>query len=163
MSNTIWVTPSAAFFDRIEETESRSETMPSGRVTAFITSSMGEWLSRPFQTMHPPTSETTRRTSPASRSTRASTSIASAVPAGEVMAREAALGMVSPCAIAMGTTTMVTRVPGMPPIECLSTTIPSGQTICAERSARALAKAITSPSSRVCAAATRNPAVSRPA
>ena len=46
----------------------------------------------------------------------------SAVPAGEVMAREEVLGMVSPQAAAMATTMGVVRLPGSPPTLCLSAT-----------------------------------------
>ena len=47
----------------------------------------------------------------------------SAVPAGEVIARDEVLGMVSPCAATIGTTIIEVRLPGMPPMQCLSTTI----------------------------------------
>ena len=63
-------------------------------------------------------------------STRASTSIVSAVPAGEVIAREDVLGMVRPCAATIGTTIMEVRLPGMPPMQCLSTTIGLGHFSC---------------------------------
>ena len=45
----------------------------------------------------------------------------SAVPAGEVIARDDVLGMVSPAATTMETTSGVVRLPGRPPTECLST------------------------------------------
>ncbi|OIQ63322.1 hypothetical protein GALL_551360 [mine drainage metagenome] len=51
----------------------------------------------------------------------------SAVPAGEVIARDDVLGMVRPKAVTMATTIGVVRLPGKPPTECLSTTIPAGQ------------------------------------
>ena len=44
----------------------------------------------------------------------------SAVPAGEVMAREEVLGIVYPAAATMGTTSMLVLSPGMPPTLCLS-------------------------------------------
>jgi hypothetical protein len=50
-------------------------------------------------------------------------SMVSAVPAGEVMAREEVFGMVKPRAATMATTMGVVRLPGSPPTECLSTTI----------------------------------------
>ena len=46
----------------------------------------------------------------------------SAVPAGEVIAREEVFGIGSPCAATIGTTIMEVRLPGMPPMQCLSTT-----------------------------------------
>ena len=47
----------------------------------------------------------------------------SAVPAGDVMAREDVFGMVRPCAATIGTTIIEVRLPGIPPMQCLSTTI----------------------------------------
>ena len=47
----------------------------------------------------------------------------SAVPAGEVIAREDVLGIVRPCAATIGTTIIDVRLPGIPPMQCLSTTI----------------------------------------
>jgi len=52
-------------------------------------------------------------------------SITSAVPAGEVIAREEVLGIVKPAAAIIGTIIIVVRVPGSPPMECLSATMPS--------------------------------------
>ena len=49
----------------------------------------------------------------------------SAVPAGEVIAREEVLGMVNPAAATMGTTSMEVLSPGMPPTLCLSRMGPS--------------------------------------
>ena len=46
----------------------------------------------------------------------------SAVPAGEVIARDEVLGHSMPWAATMGTTSMDVRLPGMPPMQCLSTT-----------------------------------------
>lgn len=51
----------------------------------------------------------------------------SAVPAGEVMARDEVLGMTSPLAAAMATTSGVVRLPGRPPTQCLSTTMGASQ------------------------------------
>ena len=47
----------------------------------------------------------------------------SAVPAGEVIAREEVFGIIKPCAATIGTTIIEVRLPGMPPMQCLSTTI----------------------------------------
>ena len=46
----------------------------------------------------------------------------SAVPAGEVIARDDVLGITSPLAAAIATTSGVVRLPGRPPTQCLSTT-----------------------------------------
>ena len=61
----------------------------------------------------------------------------SAVPAGEVIAREDVLGMVRPCAATIGTTIMEVRFPGMPPMQCLSTTIGLGHFNCVPATAMA--------------------------
>ena len=51
----------------------------------------------------------------------------SAVPAGEVIARLEVLGINMPWAAMIGTTSIEVRLPGMPPIQCLSTTSGSCQ------------------------------------
>ena len=51
----------------------------------------------------------------------------SAVPAGEVMARLEVFGISMPCAATIGTITIEVRLPGMPPMQCLSTTGCCGQ------------------------------------
>ena len=63
-----------------------------------------------------------RRMPAVSRSTGAMVSIASAVPAGDVIARDDVFGMVSPSAATIATMIGVVRLPGRPPTECLSTT-----------------------------------------
>ncbi len=86
-------------------------------------SSAGDRLTCPPQTRQPRHAATTSFISSTETSTRANTSIVSAVPAGEVIAREDVLGMVRPWAATIGTTIMEVRFPGMPPMQCLSTTI----------------------------------------
>ena len=44
------------------------------------------------------------------------------------MAREEVFGMRNPCAATIATTSGEVRLPGMPPMECLSTTIGLSQT-----------------------------------
>ena len=51
----------------------------------------------------------------------------SAVPAGEVMARDDVLGILRPCAATIGTTIIEVRLPGMPPMQCLSTIMSPSQ------------------------------------
>ena len=63
---------------------------------------------------------TTLRIAGRSRSTGAIVSMVSAVPAGDVIARDEVFGIVSPCAATIETTIGVVRFPGRPPIECLS-------------------------------------------
>ena len=46
----------------------------------------------------------------------------SAVPAGEVIARDDVFGMMTPAAVTIGTTMSVVRFPGRPPTLCLSMT-----------------------------------------
>ena len=77
--------------------------------------------------MQPPSRSTTRRIAAMSSVTGASVSIVSAVPAGEVMARDDVLGMVSPQAAIIGTINSVVRLPGRPPTQCLSITRALGQ------------------------------------
>ena len=48
----------------------------------------------------------------------------SAVPAAEVMALELVLGIVKPAEAIIGTIIIVALLPGTPPTECLSRTIP---------------------------------------
>ena len=57
------------------------------------------------------------------RSTLARTSIVSAVPEADVIARDEVFGMSNPNAAIIGMTTSETRLPIMPPRECLSTTM----------------------------------------
>ena len=48
------------------------------------------------------------------------TSITSAVPAGEVIARDEVFGMTKPALAQIATTMGVVRLPGRPPTQCLS-------------------------------------------
>ena len=57
----------------------------------------------------------------------ARTSMVSAVPAGEVMARDDVLGIGNPWAATIGTTIIEVRWPGIPPMQCLSTTSGASQ------------------------------------
>jgi hypothetical protein len=124
MSSTRWVEPAAIFFDRMEATICPGESIASGRSTAISTSSAGDRSAVPPQARQPPLSRTICASRSKGSSTCASTSIVSAVPAGEVIAREEVLGISMPCAATMGTTSIEVRLPGMPPMQCLSTTGP---------------------------------------
>ena len=95
----------------------------SGRSTEIRMSSAGDRLTWPPQIRQPWQAFTTSFISSTSRSTRASTSMVSAVPAGDVIAREDVFGIIKPCAATIGTTIIEVRLPGMPPMQCLSTTI----------------------------------------
>ncbi|OIQ75604.1 hypothetical protein GALL_427260 [mine drainage metagenome] len=127
MSITTWVDPAAAFFDSTEATSWPSLSRSSVRSTRMSRSSAGLMFIAPPQTMQPPSASTTRRMSSRPRSTRVMVSTVSAVPAGEVMARELVLGITRPSAVAMDTTIGVVRLPGNPPMQCLSTTTACGQ------------------------------------
>ena len=94
------------------------------------------------------------------RSTRASTSIVSAVPAGDVMAREDVFGIVRPCAATIGTMIMEVRLPGMPPMQCLSTTIGLSHVSCVPACAMALVSDSNSSLVRKLAEPIRNAAIS---
>lgn len=69
----------------------------------------------------------------------------SAVPAGEVMARDDVFGIVNPRAAMMGTMIGVVRFPGSPPTECLSSTISAFQDSRPPTSTIALVSPRTSP------------------
>ena len=111
-------------------------------------SSAGLNLTAPPQTMHPPSCSTTLRMARISRFTGASVSMVSAVPAGEVMARDEVLGIVRPYAATMGTISSVVRLPGSPPTQCLSTTGDEGQLMRSPTSTMARVRAMVSAVSR---------------
>ena len=68
--------------------------------------------------------------------------------------------MAMPCAATIGVTIRVMRLPGMPPIECLSATIGSSQCSGVEKPERTRASATTSSSLSERVAATRKAAIS---
>ncbi len=117
----------------------------SGRSTEIRMSSAGDRLTWPPQTRQPWQAVTTSFIASTPRSTRASTSMVSAVPAGEVMAREEVFGIIRPWAATIGTTIIEVRLPGMPPMQCLSTTIWRSQVSCVPASAMARDSASSSP------------------
>ena len=90
-------------------------------------SSAGLSRTAPPHTTQPPSRSTTRRIPRSSRHTGATVSIASAVPAGDVMARDEVFGITRPAAATIGTTSIVVRFPGSPPTQCLSRIGRSGQ------------------------------------
>jgi len=94
--------------------------MPNGYSTWMKRSSAGASSNEPPQTRHPPVFLTTFLISSMDKLTGQRVSTRSAVPAGEVMAREEVLGMVKPAAATMGTTSIDVLSPGMPPTLCLS-------------------------------------------
>ena len=98
--------------------------------------------------MQPPVLSTTRRICATSRSTGARVSMASAVPAGDVMARDDVLGMRRPQAAMMGTMIMVVRLPGSPPTQCLSITGPPPQAMRSPAFTMARVRAMVSSRSR---------------
>ena len=109
------------------------ESMASGRSTEIRMSSAGDRPAVPPQARQPLVSRTMWRRRSKGSSTSASTSMVSAVPAGEVMARELVLGHSMPWAVTMGTTSIEVRLPGMPPMQCLSTTGPPRTACCQSR------------------------------
>jgi len=98
------------------------ESMDSGRSTEISTSSAGDRSAVPPQARQALWRRTMAVSSSTGSSTRAITSMVSAVPAGDVMARDEVLGNTRPAAATMGTTSMEVRLPGRPPMQCLSTT-----------------------------------------
>src|SRR3990172_795763 len=83
-------------------------------------SSAGASSKDPPQTRQPLVFVTTSLISLIDRLTGQRVSTRSAVPAGEVIARDEVLGMVNPAAATMGTTIMLVLSPGIPPTLCLS-------------------------------------------
>ena len=139
--------PTAAFFDSTDATSWASLSRSKGRSTRINTSSAGLSRAEPPQAMQPPSRSTTRRMVASSSVTGASVSIVSAVPAGEVMARDEVLGMTTPQAATMGTTRSVVRLPGRPPTQCLSITGESGHLMRCPTSTIARVRATISASS----------------
>ena len=76
----------------------------------------------PPQIRAPRSRLTTERSRFGGNVTSASTSIVSAVPAGEVIARLEVFGISIPWAAMIGTTNIEVRLPGIPPMQCLSAT-----------------------------------------
>ena len=76
------------------------------------------------------------------------------------MAREEVFGIGSPCAATIGTTIMDVRLPGIPPMQCLSTTIGSGHFSCVPAWAIARVRAISSSLVMKLAELIRNAAIS---
>ena len=127
MSISRWVEPAATFFDRMEATSCSRVSMASGRSTEIRMSSAGDSRTWPPQTRQPLASRTSACMRSIGTSTFASTSMVSAVPAGEVMARDEVLGIGRPWAATIGTTIIEVRLPGMPPMQCLSAMVPKSR------------------------------------
>src|SRR3989338_2702644 len=101
------------------------DSKDNGSSTSIMMSSAGAIPIIPFQTIQPFTFSTIFFTFEGVKVTEHKTSIASAVPQGDVIAREDNFGILNPAAAIMGTTSIVVLVPATPPVECLSATIPS--------------------------------------
>ena len=120
MSITRWVTPAATFLESTEAIIWPALSKSNAFSTRIRMSSAGLRLIAPPQAMQPFSRSITVRIALSSRFTGARTSIVSAVPAGDVMAREEVLGMTRPKAAQIATMMGVERLPGKPPTECLS-------------------------------------------
>ncbi len=161
MSSRMCVAPAASFFDRIDATICPCESNPSGRSTEISVSSAGARRAVPPQAMQPRCLRTMSCSAFIGSSTRASTSIVSAVPAGEVIARLDVFGISMPCAATIGTTIIDVRLPGTPPMQCLSATSGSRQSSRSPDSSIARVRCSTSSrSSSLSLVATRNAAIS---
>ena len=125
-SMTRWVEPAAIFFDSTEAISCPSVSRSSARSTRMSMSSAGLSLTAPPHTTHPPSRSTTRRMAAVSSSTGAMVSMVSAVPAGDVIARDEVFGIIRPSDATIATMIGVVRLPGSPPALCLSTTMPAG-------------------------------------
>src|SRR5680860_211333 len=122
ISITTWLDPAAAFLDRTDAINWPSLSRSKDFSTRIRISSAGLNLAVLPQAMQPPSFSTTFLICAIVRFTIVITSMVSAVPAGDVMAREEVLGMVNPKAVTMDTMMGVVLFPGSPPIQCLSTT-----------------------------------------
>ena len=96
ISITTWVEPAADFFDSTEAMSCPSLSISKAFSILISTSSAGLNCAVPPQTKQPPSFSTTAVISSEESVTLVRTSIVSAVPAGEVMAREDVFGIVSP-------------------------------------------------------------------
>jgi hypothetical protein len=92
MSSTKCVAPAAIFLDKMDATICAGESSDRGRSTAISTSSAGDKSAELPQARQPRWVRTISDNFSNGNSTLANTSIVSAVPAGEVMAREEVLG-----------------------------------------------------------------------
>src|SRR3989344_3848590 len=97
-----------------------SASISSGLSTAIILSSAGAKFKEPPHTMQAFVFKTISFIFLIGNVTSARTSIVSAVPAGLVIERELVFGIVYPAAAIIGTTIGVVRLPGIPPMQCLS-------------------------------------------
>ena len=102
LRRTAWADPVERFFESTEATNCPCGSSESGYSARMMRSSVGERSTPPPQTRQPPVSATMRRIPSASNSTLQKTAIVSAVPAGEMMAREDVFGTVTPAATTMG-------------------------------------------------------------
>ena len=118
ISITTCVAPIAFFLLRIDGKSIGS--MPKGYSTWMKRSSAGARSKAPPQTRQPLVFATTFLISSMVKFTGQRVSTLSAVPEGEVIAREEVLGIVYPAAATMGTTSMLVLSPGIPPTLCLS-------------------------------------------
>ena len=121
-SISTWLAPAATFFEITDATSCPSLSRSSARSTRITISSVGLRLTEPPHAMQAPSCSTTARMRSKDRLTGAIVSMVSAVPAGDVMAREDVLGISKPQAATIGTTIGVVRLPGSPPTQCLSMT-----------------------------------------
>ncbi len=94
--------------------------MERGYSTCMKRSSAGAKSRAPPHARHAFVFSTTALISSKDKSTGHKTSIRSAVPAEEVIAREDVFGIMKPAAEIMGTTRRVVLSPGTPPMLCLS-------------------------------------------
>ncbi len=117
-----WVEPAAIFLEITEATSCPSLSRSRARSTRMMMSSVGLSATEPPQARHAPSFSTTARMASKLSVTLVSVSMVSAVPAGEVIAREDVLGMSRPLAATIATTMGVVRLPGRPPTQCLSST-----------------------------------------
>ncbi len=103
-STSTCVDPAAIFFDGTDDTSEASPSKSRFRETRLMMLSAGLNWAAPLHTMQPPSRSTKRRMCAMASATGAGVSMASAVPAGEVLAREEAFGTRRSQAATIGTT-----------------------------------------------------------
>ena len=118
----MYLLPAASFFDIIEDKSCASGSISSIFSILIIFESTGTIPKPPPQIKHPFVFFTILFKSFIENSTLAIVSMTSAVPAALVIALEDVFGIINPAAAQIETTIGVVLFPGIPPMQCLSTT-----------------------------------------
>ncbi len=115
ISNTNFFTPIESFFVKIEGIINPTGSICKGLSISISMLSAGDMSKAPPQTIKAFSLATISFNSSELKATGANTSILSAVPDGDVIARVLVFGIVKPVAATIGTITRETLLPGTPP------------------------------------------------